>query len=111
MRTRRQFLQAASAVGAALAHGVSNAHARRKPWTERREFYPQGVASGDPAPTSVILWTRRPVPKPDEGAAVSLSVEVSADRDFKKLAAYDETLVTAETDYTCRFLIGGLKPA
>ena len=35
-------------------------------WSERRELYPQGVASGDPHPDSVMLWTRRP---PAAGAA------------------------------------------
>jgi alkaline phosphatase D len=111
MRTRRQFLQAASALGATLAYGISRAHAQRQPWTERREHYPQGVASGDPAPTSMILWTRRPPPAPDRGAAIALFLEVSADPRFTKIVASDETLVTDETDYTCRFLVAGLKPA
>ena len=65
MRTRRQFLQAASALGATLALGVPRAFAQAATWTERREYYPQGVASGDPAPDSVILWTRLQ-PKPGD---------------------------------------------
>jgi len=111
MRTRRQFLKAASAIGAALAYGVARAHAVRPPWAERREWYPQGVASGDPAPDSVILWTRRPPMQPDAAAAVQLFLEVSTDPAFKKIVASNETRVAAETDYTCRFLVGGLKPA
>src|SRR5689334_16902530 len=111
MRTRRQFLKAASAIGAALAYGVARAHAVRPPWAERREWYPQGVASGDPAPDSVILWTRRPPKQPDAAAAIPLFLEVSTDPTFKKIVASNETLVTAGTDYTCRFLVGGLKPA
>ncbi len=50
MRTRRQFLQAASAVGATLALGVPRAFAKGSTWTEHRDLFPQGVASGDPHP-------------------------------------------------------------
>jgi alkaline phosphatase D len=44
-------------MGASLAFGVSRANAA---WNQRREFYPEGVASGDSHPDSVLLWTRRP---------------------------------------------------
>lgn len=57
MLTRRQFAQLAAGVGATLAIGCKDSRAPR--WVERRELYPQGVASGDPQPDSVILWTRR----------------------------------------------------
>ena len=56
---RRQFVQAAAAIGASLAWG-GPARASSVPWRERRDLYPEGVASGDPAHDSVILWTRRP---------------------------------------------------
>ena len=62
--TRRWLLKRAAALGAALAFGQSCAHTSTGPRTERRDLYPQGVASGDPAPDSVILWTRR---EPDAG--------------------------------------------
>ena len=49
--TRREFAQAAAAFGAALALGHGTAIAAA-PWRERRDLYPQGVASGDPQPTA-----------------------------------------------------------
>src|SRR4051812_49069484 len=111
MRTRRQFLQAASAVGATLALGVPRAFAQTVAWSERREFYPQGVASGDPAPHSVILWTRLQ-PKPgDSRDTHRVFVEVARDRDFKKIETLAFIPVTAETDWTCRFMAAGLKPS
>ncbi|MBL8542700.1 MAG: PhoD-like phosphatase N-terminal domain-containing protein, partial [Hyphomonadaceae bacterium] len=64
--TRRGLLKQAAALGAALAFGRGCAHAPVGVRTERRDLYPQGVASGDPAPDSVILWTRR---APDAGAS------------------------------------------
>ncbi len=44
---RREFIQVAAALGASLAWG-GNARASRVKWQERRDLYPEGVASGDP---------------------------------------------------------------
>lgn len=107
--TRRKFAAQAAAMGAALAFGTgvsAQAPARR---IERRHLYPQGVASGDPAPDSVILWTRR---APDAGAAAHhLVVEVADDTSFQRVVARGTISVTAATDWTCRFLAAGLRPA
>ena len=56
---RREFLAVASAIGASLAWSSGRAQPSRVKWTERRDLYPEGVASGDPARDSVMLWTRR----------------------------------------------------
>ena len=108
--SRRSLLKQAAALGAALAFGQSCAHtAATGPRTERRDLYPQGVASGDPAPDSVILWTRR---APDAGASAHrLMVEVASDEAFTRIAARGDVEVSAATDWTCRFLAAGLRPA
>src|SRR5262245_11314813 len=107
--TRRHLLKQAAALGAALAFGQSCAHTQTGPRTERRELYPQGVASGDPQADSVILWTRR---APDAGAAVHrLMVEVASDEAFAHIVARGDVEVSAATDWTCRFLAAGLNPA
>ena len=49
--SRREFVQAAAAMGASLAWS-GRARASRTPWREAREFYPESVASGDPEPTA-----------------------------------------------------------
>src|SRR5262245_20671831 len=104
MRNRRQFLQAASAVGATLALGVPRAFARAATWTERRKFYPQGVASGDPAPDSVLVWTRRQPADGDPRASYLLTVEVARDPAFDHIVVRGKAEVTADTDWTCRFM-------
>jgi alkaline phosphatase D len=111
MRTRRQFLQAASAVGATLALGVPRAFARVATWTERREFYPQGVASGDPAPDSVILWTRLQPKAGDPRETHQVFLEVARDPHFKKIQTRAFVPITAQTDWTCRFYAARLKPS
>jgi alkaline phosphatase D len=105
--SRRSFLKAAAAIGASLAW-VGPARGSRVRWRERRDLYPQGVASGDPDPHSVILWTRRPFA---EGTRHLLTVEVADDEAFRRVIAHAQTPVSSSADWTARVLIGGLKPA
>src|ERR1700741_2917990 len=102
--TRREFAQVAAAFGAALAWGTETSHAA--PWRERRDLYPQGVASGDPQADSVVLWTRRAPDAPD--AHHTLTVEVAPTPAFASIVARGQIIVGAETDWTCRFLAAGL---
>lgn len=105
--SRRSFLKTASAIGASLAW-VAPARASRVRWHERRDLYPQGVASGDPDPHSVILWTRRPFA---QGTRQLLTVEVAEDEGFRRVIAQAQAPVSSAADWTARVLIGGLKPA
>jgi alkaline phosphatase D len=105
--SRRDFLQMAAAMGAALAWS-GPARATRTLWRERRDLYPEGVASGDPAADSVILWTRRPY---DDGETARLTVEVATDRAFRHVVATAPVTVSAASDWTCRVLVAGLRPA
>ena len=104
---RREFVRLAAAMGASLAWG-GPARASRIQWQERRELYPEGVASGDPDPGSVILWTRRPF---DDGARHVLTVEVAEDQAFRRVIAHAPAPVSASSDWTTRVLVGRLKPA
>ena len=105
--SRRSFVKAAAAIGASFAW-VGPARGSRVHWQERRDLYPQGVASGDPDPHSVILWTRRPFA---QGARQLLTVEVAEDETFRRVIAHAKTPVSSAEDWTARVLIGGLKPA
>lgn len=107
--SRRQLLAAALAMGAAAAFGSARAAPSRREWTERRDLYPEGVASGDPDEHGFILWTRRP-PLPGEPAPV-VTVEVAEDEHFRRVVATAPAVLDADTDWTCRVLVGGLKPS
>jgi alkaline phosphatase D len=52
-------MELAVALGATAAWGQPFATRSSVPWHERRDLYPEGVASGDPDSGSVMLWTRR----------------------------------------------------
>lgn len=105
--SRRSFLKAAAAIGASLAW-VEPARGSRVRWHERRDLYPQGVASGDPDPHSVILWTRHPFA---QGTRQFLTVEVAEDEAFRRVIAHAKAPVSSAADWTARVLMGGLKPA
>lgn len=105
---RREFIKQAAVFGAALALcGPASARSRVN-WRERRDLFPEGVASGDPAPDSVILWTRRPF---DKGERRILTVEVAEDEGFRRVVAQARAPVSPASDWTARVLVGGLKPA
>ncbi len=109
---RREFIKQMAACGVVLVWGSIPAHASTVGWQERRDLFPQGVASGDPAADSVILWTRRP--PVNQGAvnqaAEKLTVEVAEDSAFRRVIAKSVTPISADEDWTCRVLVAGLKP-
>lgn len=57
----------------------------------------------------MVLWTRRPF-SAGPGRAV-LRVEVAEDSLFRRVVAAAEAGISEESDWTCRVLVGGLKPA
>lgn len=105
--SRRDFLRSAAALGAATAWGRRTPAPSRARWTERRDLYPQGVASGDPGSGSVLLWTRRP----GTGVPLALTAEVAEDADFRRVVARARTVAAPDADWTVRVLVGGLAPA
>lgn len=83
--SRRELAALAAGIGASLAFGRAGASPPASAVQERRDLYPQGVASGDPYLDSVVLWRRRP---PVEGnAANGLVVEIARDEAFRNVVA------------------------
>src|SRR5580658_3432080 len=115
--TRRSFLEMAAAMGATAAWGSPFGSKSHIAWRERRDLSPEGVASGDPDSNSVLLWTRRPpAEKPGENSSlklnvIKLNVEVAEDAQFTRAVATGVAPVSAACDWTCRVLVGGLKPS
>ena len=107
--TRRRFVAGVGAWGATIAWSAPAPRSSRTRFTERRDLFAQGVASGDPHPDSVLLWTRASA----GGAApvVPLRVEVAEDEAFEKVVAESRLRALAEADHTCRVLVAGLRPA
>src|SRR5580692_431433 len=107
--TRRSFMEMAVVLGATAAW-VRPTDARSKvDWHERRDIYSEGVGSGDPESDSVMLWTRRPYAA--QTGDKNLHAEIAEDSAFTRIVATSKAPVSAESDWTCRILAGGLKPS
>src|SRR3954453_24014321 len=94
--SRRDFIKAATAIGASLAW-VSTPRASRTNWKQSSEHYPQGVASAHPDPHSGILWKRHPY---DEGNRHVLTVEVAEHEAFQRVVAHARAPVLGSADWT-----------
>ncbi|MFE1576154.1 alkaline phosphatase D family protein [Streptomyces fradiae] len=112
--SRRTVVKAAavSAVaGAALVSGAAASAA-----TTSAPAFLHGVASGDPLPDGVLLWTRV-TPSPDalpgsgKGADTAVRWEVAEDRGFTRTVAQGSVTASAATDHTVKVDVRGLRPA
>lgn len=70
-----------------------------------RKGFTHSVASGEPGPDQVLLWTRYA-----SDGAVRLVWELSEDADFKRIAAQGETTASPASDCCARAWARGLKP-
>src|SRR5690606_40436845 len=74
--------------------------------------FPQGLASADPQPDAVMLWTR--VEAIDPGAAlpngdVDLYVQVANDLDFEEVVVEQAVPASAASDHTVRVFVQDLR--
>ncbi|MEJ5998893.1 alkaline phosphatase D family protein [Corynebacterium sp. H130] len=75
-----------------------------------------GVASGDPLPTSIILWTRvtpdrSALPGSTLGDPTGVQWEIATDMNFEAVVGSGEVKTSAEKDHTVKIEAGGLQPA
>ncbi|MFD0266109.1 alkaline phosphatase D family protein [Streptomyces sp. NPDC127106] len=114
---RRTVVRAAAAglAGAALLTGrpaTARAAGDRPP----RAAFHHGVASGDPLPDGVLLWTRitpepGAVPGAGLGEPVAVDWQVSRDPHFRRVVATGRAVATARSDHTVKADVRGLHPA
>ncbi|MBL8623571.1 MAG: alkaline phosphatase D family protein [Myxococcales bacterium] len=112
---RRDFLRLSGTFFAAASlGGVAACSDDAKPATDAgidappagSFLFPQGVASGDPRETSVVLWTRA---VPASGTAgVDLRVEVASDAGFATIVVMQSITAAAAADHTVRVVVTGL---
>jgi alkaline phosphatase D len=70
--------------------------------------FTHGIASGEPAPDSMLLWTRY---KPPSGGPARVSVELSRTADFAKIAGGAVMTTGPWRDHTVKLTVDGLEPA
>ncbi|MFD8828291.1 alkaline phosphatase D family protein [Streptomyces sp. NPDC059605] len=101
---------AATAVAAPVLGAATAAHAAAGP------AFLHGVASGDPLPDGILLWTRI-TPSPDAvpgsglGADTAVRWEIAEDKGFARVVASGTTVARAASDHTVKADVRGLNPA
>lgn len=112
--SRRRFLTASRALVAwpvlsGPAASLVKAHAKLA-----ESPFSLGVASGDPTPDGVVLWTRL-APKPLEGGGmprenVAVDWQIADDDGFTKIAASGTAVATPDLAHTVHVEARGLRP-
>ena len=110
---RREFIQKTSTVltGMGLAGTYSFPYISR---LTGDNFFSLGVASGDPLPTSVVLWTRL-APKPLEGGGmpaenIKVRWEISRDETFRQVIQSGEVQAVPDLAHSVHVEVFGLEP-
>ena len=116
-QNRRQFMRRTGAAGVVAALGLpGQASAAMEDGEFETDPYSLGVASGDPLPDSVILWTRlAPNPleagggMPDE--SVEVNWEVATDEAMTDVVRTGTATAEPAHAHTIHVDVGGLEPA
>jgi alkaline phosphatase D len=115
---RRSFLKAAGAGAGALAFTLLPGATRVLPAladVTPEGAFPYGVASGDPLPDGVIIWTRV-VPSPDalpgsgEGGPAVVQWAVATDPELRHVVRRGRVTTSADRDHTVKVDVDGLAP-
>ncbi|MFG3353988.1 alkaline phosphatase D family protein [Streptomyces sp. NPDC048001] len=112
--SRRTVVKAAAATAAAFPAAAAAAGSATA--ADTRPAFLHGVASGDPLPDGVLLWTRvtpgpDAVPGSGRGADTAVAWEVAEDRGFTRIAARGSYTARAAFDHTVKVDVRGLRPA
>ena len=104
---------AAGAAGAGVATVTSRASAAAP---AASPVFRHGIASGDPTPQAVVLWTRvTPTPAATPGSGVGPEArvrwEVATDSRFRKVVRSGSFTTSAARDHTVKVDAAGLAPA
>lgn len=118
---RREFLKLFAAgtgcyalMAAPLPFASGLSQARAQPGLYQ---FPQGLASGDPQPDAILLWTRvekiegaTGLAAQPHGGAIDVYVQLAEDPDFRQLVIERAMRAMPQSDHTVKVYIHGLKP-
>ncbi|MCW2606377.1 MAG: Alkaline phosphatase [Frankiales bacterium] len=115
---RRSFLKfaAVASAGAAGSSALSGTAFAATLGLDPAAVFQYGVASGDPLPERLLLWTRvtpNPTASPGSGRGVATSVRwvVATDPGLEEVVASGSVTTSPTTDHTVKVDVGGLVPA
>src|SRR4029077_16885750 len=112
---RRELLKLGSMLGvAAIAPSILSRRLLAKPIFESYPFS-MGVASGDPLPDGIVLWTRL-APKPLEGGGMPMNIvdvdwEIARDPRFQTVVQKGTAVARPELGHSVHVEVAGLEPS
>ncbi len=108
--TRRAALTTGLAAGAASCASSPT----MTPYSANTErtggAFAHGVASGDPGPTSVVIWTRLSPPETMNETRATVVWETAADADFTDMRGKGEAETGSSRDWTVKVELADLEP-
>lgn len=112
--SRQEFLGMSGLGAAALLLGVAGSSRRRASATSSDYPFSLGVASGDPLPGSVVLWTRL-APDPLNGGGmpqrnVKVRWEVASDENFTDVVQTGKAIAKPERAHSVHVEVEDLQP-
>ncbi|MFD9226058.1 alkaline phosphatase D family protein [Streptomyces sp. NPDC060064] len=114
--SRRTVVKAAAATAVVAAPALAAATSANAASAQEAPAFLHGLASGDPLPDGVLLWTRI-TPTPDavpgsgKGPDTAVSWEVAEDKGFTRVVARGTTTSKAASDHTVKVDVRGLRQA
>ncbi|MEZ5893029.1 MAG: alkaline phosphatase D family protein [Parvularculaceae bacterium] len=108
--TRRAALGAGVAAGAAACSTSPRMTPYEASTAAAGGVFAHGVASGDPAATSVVLWTRATPAENEMGSRALVIWEVASDAGFETLVAKGDAVTGASRDWTVKAVAENLSP-
>jgi alkaline phosphatase D len=112
--SRRSFLWSSTALASCAFWGRPAAAALRRRAAFTNDPFQLGVASGDPTPTGIVLWTRL-APDPLHGGGlppepVEVRCEIAHDEAFQKIVRTETTIASPELAHAVHVEAEGLEP-
>jgi alkaline phosphatase D len=105
--TRRDLLRTGRDIAACIALSALPGEAAQDPGPG--DPFQWGVASGDPAPDGVVLWTRLER-APGTRRALSVRWEVSENERFSRIARQGTSLAPSQLGHSVHVEVAGLRP-
>ena len=111
----RRTVLAAGAAGATLAGTTMSAPATARVGPGSDAVFRHGIASGDPTPDAVLLWTRvtptpESTPGSGQGPRVKVTWQVARDAGFRDVVRHGVVETAPWRDHTVKVDVDGLAP-
>jgi alkaline phosphatase D len=102
MKRRTLIKSVLAAFGINILWGCGGSDKNKAEDNKQEEIFPQSIASGDPTPTGITLWTRL---NPGYVNDLRVKYQISTDRDFNNILKEGFEDINTEGNYTVKVFV------